>query len=65
MKDQNWIIKVETRLMAIQKDVEYIKNRIPKCEKNEIKKSIKLYKWVITILFPAIGVILGAIITKL
>ena len=65
MKDQEWIISVEKKLTSIQKDVEFIKEYMPKYEPGKLKGMIKTNRWVMTVLFGTIGAILGAIITKL
>lgn len=53
MEKQEWMISVEKKLTSIQKDIEFIKNRMPACEKDEIKAMVRLNRWMISIMCTA------------
>ena len=64
MTDNEWKISVEKKLTSIQKDIEFIKTKLPRCEKVKIKSMIKTNRWLVGILFTMGGAIIGSIITK-
>jgi len=64
MKDQEWMMSVEKKLMSIKKDVEFIKDRLPICEKKEIISMIKVNRWIISVLFTSACAIIGNILAK-
>jgi hypothetical protein len=62
-----WVIKVEKRLISIQKDIEFIKTALTKhnCDKiAKINSTLRAHKWTMTLLFGAIFTILGTLITS-
>lgn len=63
--EKEWVIRVEKKLTSIQKDVEYIKDKMPVDENHRIKSMIKTNRWIMSILFTTTGAILGAVISKL
>lgn len=65
MTDNEWKISVEKKLTSIQKDIEFIKDRLPRCDKTEMKSSIKTNRWLIGLLFTLGSALTGTVISKL
>lgn len=65
MMDQDWIIKIEKKLTAIQKDIEFIKERLPICEKEKVLSMIKINRWIFSLLLTTIIALIGAFVTKI
>jgi len=64
MKEHDWIMSVEKKLTSIKKDIEFIKDRLPVCEKERVIGMVKVNRWIISVLFTTAGAIVGSILSK-
>ena len=59
-----WQVSVEKKLTAIKKDIEYIKARMPVCDKAKHIAMIKFNRALIIIIKTAIKTITTTVLTK-
>ena len=50
MQDVDWKIKVETSLAEIKRDIKYIREKLPSCEKEAMRQGIRLNRKLIFVI---------------